>query len=112
VNAFRHAGATQVELEIEYGAKAFHLLVRDDGKGIDSQVVRGGVDGHWGITGMRERAGQIGATLKIRSRSGAGTEVELKVPAAVAFERSPSGWRWWHSRGKRPASAFGKARTE
>ena len=97
VNAFRHSGATHVELELEYGAKELHVLVRDDGRGIDPQVVHGGSDGHWGITGMRERAQRIGATLKIRSRADAGTEVELRVPGPVAFERQSSGWLPWRN---------------
>ncbi len=103
VNAFRHSGATHVELELEYGAREFHVLVRDDGRGIDPQVVRGGTDGHWGIPGMRERAQRIGATLKIRSRADAGTEVELRVPGSVAFERQPPGWVPRRGAGTRPA---------
>jgi signal transduction histidine kinase/ligand-binding sensor domain-containing protein len=95
VNAFRHSGATRVELELEYGVHEFHVLVRDDGRGIDPGVVRGGSDGHWGVTGMRERAQRIGATLKIRSRADAGTEVELRVPGPIAFERQSSGWLPW-----------------
>ncbi len=95
VNAFRHSGATHVELELEYGARELCVLVRDDGRGIDPQVVHGGTDGHWGITGMRERAQRIGATLKVRSRAAAGTEVELRVPGHVAFERHSSGWLPW-----------------
>jgi signal transduction histidine kinase/ligand-binding sensor domain-containing protein len=97
VNAFRHSGGTHVELELEYGAKELSVLVRDDGRGIDPQVVRSGSDGHFGLTGMRERAQRIGATLKIRSRAGAGTEVELRVPGAVAFERRSSGWLPWRA---------------
>ena len=87
VNAFRHSGATHIEIELEYGARELCVLVRDDGRGVDPQVVRAGSDGHWGITGMRERAQRIGGTLKIRSRADAGTEVELRIPARVAFER-------------------------
>jgi signal transduction histidine kinase len=86
VNAFRHSGATHIEIELEYGARELCVLVRDDGRGVDPQVVRVGSDGHWGITGMRERAQRIGGTLKIRSRADAGTEVELRVPGQVAFE--------------------------
>jgi signal transduction histidine kinase len=97
VNAFRHSGATHVELELEYGPKELHVLVRDDGRGIDPQIVRSGSDGHWGIAGMRERAHRIGATLKIRSRADAGTEVELRVPGSVAFEPDSSGWLPWRA---------------
>jgi signal transduction histidine kinase len=63
------------------------IVVRDDGRGIDAQVLASGVEGHWGLVGMRERAGRIGGQLKVRSRIGAGTEVELSVPARVAFAR-------------------------
>jgi signal transduction histidine kinase len=90
VNAFRHSGATHIEIELEYGARELCVLVRDDGRGVDAEVLRAGRDGHWGLTGMRERAKRIGGTLKIRSRAEAGTEVELRVPARVAFERTNS----------------------
>ena len=87
VNAFRHAAATAIEIEIEYGAHELRLFIRDDGRGVDPQVMQSGADGHWGITGMRERAERIGGTLKMRSRADAGTEIELRVPGHVAFER-------------------------
>ncbi len=87
VNAFRHSGASTIEIELEYGAKELCVLVRDDGRGMDPQIVRAGSDGHWGIAGMRERTERIGGTLKIRSRPNAGTEVELRVPAHAAYER-------------------------
>jgi signal transduction histidine kinase/streptogramin lyase len=87
VNAFRHAKATNVEIELEYRPKELRLFVRDDGRGIDPEAARSAIDGHWGITGMRERAERIGGTLKIRSRSAAGTEVELRVPGRAAFHR-------------------------
>jgi signal transduction histidine kinase len=90
VNAFRHADASSIEIELEYGPRELRLFVRDDGRGIDTQVVDAGSDGHWGITGMRERAERIGGTLKIRSRAAAGTEVELRVPGRVAFTRDVS----------------------
>ena len=90
VNAFRHSSATNIEIEVEYGPKELRLFVRDDGRGIDPQVVHSGIDGHWGITGMRERAERIGGTVKIRSRAGAGTEVELRVPGRAAFHREGS----------------------
>ena len=54
--------------------------MRDDGCGIDPEIVQAGRDGHWGLSGMRERAARIGASFKVRSRAAAGTEVELVVP--------------------------------
>ena len=88
VNAFRHSGATRIEIELEYGSKDLALFVRDDGRGMAPQPAG---DGHFGIIGMHERARQIGGTLKIRSRAAAGTEVELRIPARLAFERHGSG---------------------
>jgi len=78
------------------------LLVRDDGRGIDSSILQGGRDGHWGLSGMRERSRRIGATLKLRSRPGAGTEIELTVPGHIAFEddsdNSTPRWLSWLGR--------------
>jgi signal transduction histidine kinase len=87
INAYRHSKADNIEAVVEYSPKYVRVLVRDDGNGIDDNFLRSGRVGHWGLTGMRERAENIGAELKIRSRSGAGTEVELLVPAHVAFDK-------------------------
>jgi signal transduction histidine kinase len=85
-NAFRHANAKKIEVELEYSARYFRVLVRDDGRGIEPNILESGRDGHWGLSGMRERAEKVGADLKVRSRSGAGTEVELAIPNQIAFE--------------------------
>ncbi|MGH9841577.1 MAG: sensor histidine kinase, partial [Blastocatellia bacterium] len=90
VNAFRHARAKSIEVELEYAVNHLRILVRDDGCGIDPQVLRSGLDGHWGLSGMRERAEGIGARLNLRSRAAAGTEVELSVPSQVAFQTQSS----------------------
>jgi signal transduction histidine kinase len=85
VNAFRHSRADKIEIELEYSSKHLRILVRDDGAGIDPEVLDSGREGHWGLTGMRERAESIGARLKVWSRINAGTEVELVIPGHVAF---------------------------
>lgn len=85
VNAFRHAQARGIEVELEYTARQFRLLVRDNGRGIDPEVLRQGREGHWGLPGMRERAESIGAKLHVYSSPTAGTEVELSVPNHIAF---------------------------
>jgi signal transduction histidine kinase len=90
VNAFLHAQANSVEVEVEYASRHLQVLVRDDGRGIDPKVLQSGREGHWGLVGMQERSKRIGATLKLRSRMGAGTEVELTIPAVLAFEDQPS----------------------
>ena len=86
-NAFRHASASKIETEVTYDSSALRIRVRDDGVGIDKAVLSNGQPGHWGLTGMRERAHAIRAELKLWSRESAGTEVELVIPAAIAFPR-------------------------
>ncbi len=80
-NALSHSGATCIEAEIEYSARRFRFVVRDNGCGIDPEVARQGKDARWGLLGMRERAESIGAKLTIWSKPGAGTEVEVSVPS-------------------------------
>jgi signal transduction histidine kinase len=87
-NAFRHAGARGIEVEIAYSGKALRLLVRDDGRGIDAGTLDSQTAASRGLSGMRERASRIGADLRVRSRAGLGTEVELSVPAGVAFQQA------------------------
>jgi ligand-binding sensor domain-containing protein/signal transduction histidine kinase len=96
VNAFRHSRALNIELRLEYGFKQFRIIVRDDGCGIDPKMLRHGREGHWGLAGMREKAEEIGARLKIWSVAGSGTEVKLSIPGDIAFESlAPSHRRRW-----------------
>jgi signal transduction histidine kinase len=90
INAFRHARARGIDVEISYSAKALRLVVRDDGCGIDAGILASRAVGPCGLPGMRERAGRIGGKLRVRSRPGAGTEVELSVPGGIAFQDSRS----------------------
>jgi signal transduction histidine kinase/streptogramin lyase len=88
-NAYRHAHAHRIEAEVRYGADVLRLRIRDDGKGIDLKVLKdGGVTGHWGLRGIRERAERIGAKLDFWSEAGAGTEIQLMVPGSAAYETS------------------------
>jgi signal transduction histidine kinase len=84
-NAFRHAHADRIEAEVTYGARELRLRIRDDGRGIEPQQLSDGRARHWGLAGMRERAVQIGAQLSLWSEVGAGTEVELRIPGAMAY---------------------------
>ena len=95
INAFRHARAKNIEVELKYSPSHLRILVRDDGCGIEPQILTSGRDGHWGLSGMRERAEQIGARLHVYSSATAGTEVELSVPGHVAFEGHSSRGLWW-----------------
>ena len=95
-NAFRHAGARRIEVEIRYGDTALQVRVRDDGQGIDAVLLDEQRPGHFGIRGMRERAELAGGHLDVWSKAGLGTEVELTIPAAAAYAtprvRSLSSW--------------------
>ena len=86
INALRHSEATCIEAEVEYLPKRLRILVRDNGRGMDPKIVRTGRQSHWGLLGMRERAAGIGAQLRIWSRLGSGTEVEISVPGHVLAE--------------------------
>jgi signal transduction histidine kinase len=86
-NAFQHASASRIETEVTYDSSALRIRVRDDGVGIDKAVLSNGHPGHFGLIGMRERARAIRAELNIWSREAAGTEVELAIPASIAYPR-------------------------
>ena len=90
-NVFQHSLATQVEVELCYDAREFRLRVRDDGQGIDPQILAGGGrEGHFGLRGMRERAKLAGGKLTLWSAPDSGTEVELLIPGSAAYAPSRS----------------------
>ena len=94
-NAFRHAGAGRVEAEFRYDDREFRLRLRDDGRGIDPGVLAGkGIEGHFGLRGMPERAALMGGKLAVWSEVGAGTEIELRLPARAAYA-TPRPDSWW-----------------
>jgi signal transduction histidine kinase len=86
VNALRHSDATLIEVEIEYQCRGLRLLIRDNGRGIDPEVVRSSRNSRWGLLQMEERARSLGAQLRIWTRRGLGTEVEVSVPAAFVSD--------------------------
>jgi len=98
VNAFRHSGADDIVLEIEYAPDYLYLSVQDNGRGIDAKILGSGYDSH-GLAVMRERAKRIGGRLRVLSRNGDGTIVEFRLTADIA----------WGPRRKPPA-VFGLAR--
>ena len=111
VNAFRHSGARSIEVELHYATDQLRILVCDDGCGIDPQVLRAGREGHWGLSGMRERAERIGANGKCRTRP---PPVRRKVGSAacryvafslifILFGRSARKYRRRQSRASRAA---------
>jgi signal transduction histidine kinase/ligand-binding sensor domain-containing protein len=94
-NAFHHADAKLIKVEICYDARQLRVRVRDDGKGIGPEVLgTGGTEGHFGLRGMRERAELVGGKLSVRSVVGAGTEVDFSVPGERAYGRLSATRSW------------------
>jgi signal transduction histidine kinase len=87
-NAYHHANARHIETEVTFGDTALTIRVRDDGIGVDPQILqRGQRAGHWGLPGMRERSEDLGGQLNVWSERNAGTEVELRLSARIAYAR-------------------------
>jgi signal transduction histidine kinase len=87
-NAFRHARACRIEVDIRYDRRQLRLRIRDDGQGIDPQLLRtDGLSGHYGLRGMRERAQSLGGELTIWSEVNSGTEIDLTVPSSIAYAK-------------------------
>lgn len=84
-NAVRHSGAATIEAELEYSNRRVRLNIRDDGCGMEQNVLRIRRNTQLGILGMCERAESIGAQVRIWSKPGAGTEVEVSAPLKTAM---------------------------
>ena len=85
-NAFQHAQASHVELELVYGCEFLALYVRDNGKGM-AQPPRG-------LAGMRDRASRMGGNIEVLSQPEQGTEVILKIPGKMCYQTPHApGWR-------------------
>jgi histidine kinase/DNA gyrase B/HSP90-like ATPase len=87
-NAFQHAKARHLETELRFGAADLCIRVRDDGVGVDPQILaQGQRPGRWGMPAMPERSESFGGLLRVWSERNAGTEVELRIPAGVAYQQ-------------------------
>jgi len=86
-NAFGHAEARRITIEIRYDKRQFRLRVLDDGKGIDDDILQRQPSGHFGLPGMRERAEIVGGNLEVWTKLDSGTQVELSIPGKIAYGR-------------------------
>ncbi|MBN1640895.1 MAG: sensor histidine kinase [Anaerolineae bacterium] len=77
-NVARHAQAAHVLVRVEARDDRLRVVVEDDGSGFDPDEAAGQA-GAYGLRGMRERAGAIGADLRVRSAPGKGTTVTLEM---------------------------------
>jgi signal transduction histidine kinase len=104
-NAYKHANARRIETEVTFGDTDLRVRVRDDGIGVDSIILAGGQRaGHWGLPGIRERSESIGGRLNVWSEMNAGTEIELRISAGIAYAHSPlSTFSWLTRRLRKPS---------
>jgi signal transduction histidine kinase/ligand-binding sensor domain-containing protein len=82
-NACLHSRGARLEVELNY-RRDLIVHIRDNGIGVDPDLLANGKQGHFGIMGMRERAERIGAQLRWKSTP-TGTDVQLTVPGFLAF---------------------------
>jgi signal transduction histidine kinase/ligand-binding sensor domain-containing protein len=88
-NAFRHAAASRIEIDLDYGRRAFKCSCMDNGRGIsapDRSKAEG--DGHWGLRGMAERAAKSKARFDCETEVGQGTKIIITVPARHAYQKT------------------------
>jgi signal transduction histidine kinase len=95
-NAWRYSRASDIEAVIQYAQDLLRVAIRDNGVGIDPVIMETGRSGHYGLSGMRERAELIGAEFSLSSALNAGTEIEILVPGRIAYEfpAQPSALDW------------------
>jgi signal transduction histidine kinase/ligand-binding sensor domain-containing protein len=79
-NALKHSGATRIGIKLHMEERKLNLRIEDDGRGFDPEGVFASLGGHFGVIGMRERAERVGGELRLDSRPGEGTSIELSVP--------------------------------
>jgi signal transduction histidine kinase len=96
-NAALHSKAKALEVTLSY-AQNLTVLVRDNGRGIGTEMAASGRPGHFGLSGMAERAARIHSKLRVMSRPNAGTDVELIVPGNMAFRESGNNRNQWLSK--------------
>jgi signal transduction histidine kinase len=85
-NALQHAHARRIHVLLSYGQQQLRIRVQDNGCGMSEETLNLRRPGHYGISGMQERAERLGGTISIRSRIGQGTEVDLSVPAHLLYQ--------------------------
>ena len=114
-NALSHSRASDIEVEVQYAPEYLMVLVRDNGLGIDPNILFSKRAGHYGLSAMKERTERIGGRLRVFSRVGAGTEVQLTVPGKIAYEllpHDPSSGRFmrfaWWNKGNEKSQSLGE----
>jgi ligand-binding sensor domain-containing protein/signal transduction histidine kinase len=78
INAVKHAGARTIEVTLQMLPEGLHIAVQDDGSGF---VPGDPASDHFGLVGMKERAKEIGADLRVTSEPKMGTTIVVDFPA-------------------------------
>jgi signal transduction histidine kinase len=80
-NAVKHADASRIEIDLQFGAALLALQIRDDGRGFTQDQLETAIrNGHFGITSMQDRARQAGGTCEVGPGVQGGTVVTLRLP--------------------------------
>ncbi len=99
LNAFQHAHATEILVQLTYAHDEFRVRIQDNGTGLDEAALTAGSrPGHWGLPGMRERAKKIGGVLEIHSQPQVGTKIDFSIAGRLAFlvpQRKSFWWARW-----------------
>ena len=109
-NVVEHAASRSVVVTITYTATAISVTIEDDGKGFNLDEVRSLESGHFGITGMQERAAGIGAQLAIRSGA-EGTHLHLHLAQPEKVKRRTQVMKRWHRPATRPQAKLREGST-
>lgn len=89
-NALRHSKGTTISLDIRFGWRTFMVSVADDGVGLSDAVIRdGGMDGHWGLRGIRERTALLRGEARFEPTLPRGTTVTVRIPARRLYHPAP-----------------------
>lgn len=80
LNAARHGSCQRLRAKLIFRHNSLGLCVTDDGRGFDTAEVTKAAEDSWGIRGMQERAASIGGRVKVMSKEGRGTVIEVTVP--------------------------------
>ena len=82
-NAFRHAAASHIALDLVYGKRFFTMVCKDDGRGFQPEEQDN--TGHWGLKGMAERVRKLGGKFRCNSSLQDGTEIFVSIPSYKAY---------------------------
>lgn len=96
-NACVHSNGSTMTIVVSYG-RDLKIQIHDNGCGFDPDLIHTGRPGHFGITGMKERASTIGARLSLQTSVKDGTQFSLVIPGRSIFRSSDRDWRWLFSK--------------